>query len=75
MWAYNLCNGLLQVHVHRRENGFGFSLSDTTPVGVVHVEPGSSADHAGLRVNDRIIEVDGEDLSNASDKHVAAIIR
>ena len=35
----------------------------------------SSAERAGLRVGDRIIEVQGEDLSNADMKHVAAIIR
>ena len=59
----------------RGSSGFGFSLSDQTPVGICHVDSDSSAERAGLRVGDRIVEVQGEDLSNADMKHVAAIIR
>ena len=64
-----------QLTVTRGSSGFGFSLSDQTPVGICHVDSDSSAERAGLRVGDRIIEVQGEDLSNADMKHVAAIIR
>ena len=44
-------------------------------MGVCYVEAESPAERAGLRVGDRIIEVEGEDLSAADMMHVAAIIK
>lgn len=66
---------MLQLHIPRGTNGFGFSISDDIPAAVCHVEEESDAERAGLRVHDRLIEVQGEDLSNATSNHVAAIIR
>ena len=44
-------------------------------MAVCHVDEESTADRSGLKVNDRIVEVDGEDLSNTVSSQVAAIIR
>ena len=75
----NLCVLLtlvfLKLHITRGPQGFGFSISDDTPVAVCHVDEESTADRSGLKVNDRIVEVDGEDLSNTVSSQVAAIIR
>lgn len=65
----------LQLNLTRASSGFGFSLSDDSPVGVTSIEADSSAERAGLRVGDRVIEVQGEDVSGADMMHVAAIIR
>ncbi|KAF6022810.1 PsGEF [Bugula neritina] len=59
----------------RGANGFGFSLTDDSPVGVCQVEAGSSAEKAGLQENDRIVEVEKEDVINTSTQQLAAIIR
>lgn len=55
--------------------GFGFSLSDDTPVSVTAVDSNSAAERAGLKAGDRVIEVQGEDVSAADMRHVAAIIK
>jgi len=39
------------------------------------VEAGSSAEKAGLQENDRIVEVEKEDVINTSTQQLAAIIR
>lgn len=58
----------------RTERGYGFHLhGDKTRGGqfIRRVEPGSSADLAGLQPGDRLVEVNGENVENESHHQVS----
>ncbi|EDQ91667.1 uncharacterized protein MONBRDRAFT_35789 [Monosiga brevicollis MX1] len=71
-----------KIHIERGANGFGFNIKGTTQVGgtmhavngrlypplqyISHVDQGGSAWEAGLRKNDRILEVNGLDARGAA---------
>lgn len=70
------------------ERGYGFHLHGERNKGgqfIRKVEPGSSADMAGLRVGDRVVEVNGENVEkethyqvsywNKNQVHVLFIVR
>ena len=55
--------------------GRGFSVSGERPTFVARVQTGSAADQAGLLTGDRIIRVDGVDVSGCTSDALARIIR
>ncbi|XP_026216649.1 Na(+)/H(+) exchange regulatory cofactor NHE-RF2 [Anabas testudineus] len=60
------------------EDGYGFHLHGERNKGgqfVRKVEPGSSADYAGLRAGDRVVEVNGENVENETHHQVVSRIR
>ncbi|XP_049428733.1 Na(+)/H(+) exchange regulatory cofactor NHE-RF2 [Epinephelus fuscoguttatus] len=60
------------------ERGYGFHLHGERNRGgqfIRKVEPGSSSDLAGLRPGDRVVEVNGENVENASHHQVVDRIR
>ncbi|KAK2815819.1 hypothetical protein Q5P01_026286 [Channa striata] len=62
----------------RAESGYGFHLHGERNKGgqfVRKVEPGSSADLAGLRPGDRLVEVNGENVENETHHQVVSRIR
>lgn len=57
----------------RTERGYGFHLHGERSKGgqfIRKVEPGSSADLAGLRPGDRLVEVNGENVENETHHQV-----
>ncbi|XP_057700643.1 Na(+)/H(+) exchange regulatory cofactor NHE-RF2-like [Corythoichthys intestinalis] len=62
----------------KTERGYGFHLHGEKSKGgqfIRRVEPGSSADLAGLRPGDRVVEVNGENVENDSHHQVVERIR
>ncbi|XP_061535859.1 Na(+)/H(+) exchange regulatory cofactor NHE-RF2 isoform X3 [Phycodurus eques] len=62
----------------KTERGYGFHLHGEKLKGgqfIRKVEPGSSADLAGLRPGDRVVEVNGENAENDSHQRVVERIR
>ncbi|XP_061686649.1 Na(+)/H(+) exchange regulatory cofactor NHE-RF2-like isoform X2 [Syngnathoides biaculeatus] len=62
----------------KTEHGYGFHLHGEKLKGgqfIRKVEPGSSADLAGLRPGDRVVEVNGEKVENDSHQQVVERIR
>lgn len=60
------------------EHGYGFHLHGERNKGgqfIRKVEPGSSADMAGLRPGDRVVEVNGENVENETHHQVVNRIR
>ncbi|KAG7223782.1 hypothetical protein INR49_026465 [Caranx melampygus] len=60
------------------ERGYGFHLHGERNKGgqfIRKVEPGSSADLAGLRPGDRVVEVNGENVENEAHHQVVSRIR
>ncbi|XP_055014429.1 Na(+)/H(+) exchange regulatory cofactor NHE-RF2-like [Boleophthalmus pectinirostris] len=60
------------------ERGYGFHLHGERNKGgqfIRKVEPGSCADLAGLRAGDRLVEVNGENVENATHHEVVNRIR
>lgn len=56
------------------EGGYGFHLHGERSKGgqfVRKVEPGSSADMAGLRPGDRVVEVNGENVEHEAHHQVS----
>lgn len=56
------------------QSGYGFHLHGERNKGgqfIRKVEPGSSADLAGLRPGDRVVEVNGENVENESHHQVS----
>lgn len=56
------------------ESGYGFHLHGERNKGgqfIRKVEPGSSADLAGLRPGDRVVEVNGENVENETHYQVS----
>lgn len=55
-------------------DGYGFHLHGERNKGgqfIRKVEPGSSADFAGLRAGDRVVEVNGENVENEPHQQVS----
>ena len=61
--------------IHRGRSGFGFSISGECPVTVCRVDDGSLAALSGLRVNDTVLGVDGQNVASAASETVAALVR
>jgi len=61
--------------IHRGRSGFGFSISGECPVTVCRVDDGSLAALGGLRVNDVLLAVDGQNVTSAASETVAALVR
>ena len=59
----------------RAARGYGFSLTGSSPVCVRRVEEGSSAWQAGLRVDDAVIRINGQNVSKSIADSVAKIVR
>lgn len=65
-------------HLVRSETGYGFNLhSDRSRPGqyIRSLDPGSPADHAGLRPQDRLIEVNGVNIEGMRHAEVVAFIK
>ncbi|KAM7372115.1 hypothetical protein PAMP_009309 [Pampus punctatissimus] len=65
-------------HLVRSEMGYGFNLhSDRSRPGqyIRSMDPGSPADHAGLRPQDRLIEVNGVNIEGMRHAEVVAFIK
>ncbi|XP_068574745.1 Na(+)/H(+) exchange regulatory cofactor NHE-RF2 [Cebidichthys violaceus] len=65
-------------HLMRSDTGYGFNLhSDRSRPGqyIRSLDPGSSADHAGLRPQDRLIEVNGVNIEGMRHAEVVAFIK
>jgi len=61
--------------INRGRSGFGFSISGECPVTVCRVDDGSLAALGGLKVNDVLLAVDGQNIANAASETVAALVR
>ncbi|XP_062244027.1 Na(+)/H(+) exchange regulatory cofactor NHE-RF2-like [Platichthys flesus] len=64
--------------LHKGEGGYGFHLHGERNRGgqfIRRVEPGSSADLAGLRPGDRVVEVNGENVEKENHHQVVNRIR
>ena len=60
----------------KRDAGFGFTITEDGPfVYVTRVTPESAADRAGLKVDDRIVGIDGVEVEGAGIVGLAQIIR
>lgn len=65
-------------HLVKSEAGYGFNLhSDRSRPGqyIRSLDPGSPADHAGLRPQDRLIEVNGVNIEGMRHAEVVAFIK
>ncbi|XP_068434879.1 Na(+)/H(+) exchange regulatory cofactor NHE-RF2 [Clinocottus analis] len=65
-------------HLMRSDAGYGFNLhSDRSRPGqyIRSLDPGSAADHAGLRPQDRLIEVNGVNIEGMRHAEVVAFIK
>nr|XP_046271188.1 Na(+)/H(+) exchange regulatory cofactor NHE-RF2 [Scatophagus argus] len=65
-------------HLVRSETGYGFNLhSDRSRPGqyIRSLDPGSPADHAGLRPQDRLVEVNGVNIEGMRHAEVVAFIK
>ncbi|XP_072224503.1 Na(+)/H(+) exchange regulatory cofactor NHE-RF2 [Leuresthes tenuis] len=65
-------------HLVRSEMGYGFNLhSDRSRPGqyIRSLDPGSPADHAGLRPQDRLIEVNGVNIEGMRHAEVVAFVK
>ncbi|KAM3598846.1 uncharacterized protein V6R79_023323 [Siganus canaliculatus] len=65
-------------HLVRSEMGYGFNLhSDRSRPGqyIRSLDPGSPADHAGVRPQDRLIEVNGVNIESMRHAEVVAFIK
>ncbi|XP_029294022.1 Na(+)/H(+) exchange regulatory cofactor NHE-RF2 isoform X1 [Cottoperca gobio] len=65
-------------HLMRSDAGYGFNLhSDRSRPGqyIRSLDPGSAADHAGLRTQDRLIEVNGVNIEGMRHAEVVAFIK
>lgn len=65
-------------HLVRSETGYGFNLhSERSKPGqyIRSLDPGSPADHAGLRPQDRLIEVNGVNIEGMRHAEVVAFIK
>uniref|UniRef100_UPI0037E7EE0C Na(+)/H(+) exchange regulatory cofactor NHE-RF2 n=1 Tax=Semicossyphus pulcher TaxID=241346 RepID=UPI0037E7EE0C len=65
-------------HLVRCEMGYGFNLhSDRSRPGqyIRSLDPGSPADHAGLRPQDRLVEVNGVNIEGMRHAEVVAFIK
>uniref|UniRef100_A0A3Q3FIY3 NHERF family PDZ scaffold protein 2 n=2 Tax=Labrus bergylta TaxID=56723 RepID=A0A3Q3FIY3_9LABR len=65
-------------HLARTEMGYGFNLhSDRSRPGqyIRSLDPGSPADHAGLRPQDRLVEVNGVNIEGMRHAEVVAFIK
>ncbi|XP_022070423.2 Na(+)/H(+) exchange regulatory cofactor NHE-RF2 [Acanthochromis polyacanthus] len=65
-------------HLVRSETGYGFNLhSERSRPGqyIRSLDPGSPADHAGLRPQDRLIEVNGVNIEGMRHAEVVAFIK
>lgn len=65
-------------HLVRSENGYGFNLhSDRSRPGqyIRSLDPGSPADRAGLRPQDRLIEVNGVNIEGMRHAEVVAFVK
>ncbi|KAK7930208.1 hypothetical protein WMY93_006603 [Mugilogobius chulae] len=65
-------------YLTKGERGYGFHLHGERNKGgqfIRNVEPGSCAELAGLRPGDRVVEVNGENVENATHHEVVNLIR
>ncbi|KAI9523337.1 hypothetical protein NQZ68_028361 [Dissostichus eleginoides] len=65
-------------HLIRSDAGYGFNLhSDRSRPGqyIRSLDPGSAADHAGLRAQDRLIEVNGVNIEGMRHAEVVAFVK
>ena len=59
----------------RDEYGYGLTLSGDQPVFVQTVRQGGAADRAGVRENDVIVKVNGQNVTEASHSDVVELIQ
>jgi PDZ domain/Phosphotyrosine interaction domain (PTB/PID) len=58
--------GIQTVLLTRGRSGYGFTISGQKPCRLGGIVQGSAADHAGLQVGDRVMGIDGHDVSNST---------
>ena len=64
-----------QLVIKRGKRGYGFSVTGSSPACVRRVEDGSVAWRAGLRVDDAVIRINGQNVSRSIADSVAKIVR
>ncbi|CAH8849159.1 unnamed protein product [Trichobilharzia szidati] len=65
---------LRRIEVPRSSSGFGFRLRNEYPCYIDHILSGSSAEKSGVRIGDRLLKVNGEDVTNMTHENVASLI-
>lgn len=63
------------VSIERGKRGYGFSVIDACPVRVSRVDGASPASSAGLKVDDRIVRVNGKNVSRSGSMSVAKLVK
>ena len=61
--------------IKRSTSGFGFTVAGTGPVVVGRVQSDSAASRAGLLQGDRVIRLNGQNVSSMPSETVAKMIR
>ena len=72
---YHFLSFYKQLLVKRGRSGFGFSMIRSGNVKVSEVEQGSHAQHSGLQVGDKVIRVNGHNVTKSSVDNVAKLIK
>lgn len=67
-------NAVRQVDLARSRSGFGFTLSGQCPCVLSGVVRGSPASRAGLKAGDKVVAVNGIDVTEAEHDQVVDII-
>lgn len=63
------------VIVHKDENGYGMKVSGDKPVYVQSVKEGGAAERAGLHSDDKIIKVNGVNVTQSTHTEVVGLIK
>ncbi|ELU05125.1 hypothetical protein CAPTEDRAFT_228128 [Capitella teleta] len=73
----SLCGELCNIRLKRESSDetFGMALTAGSPAQIFTIEQGSPADVGGLSVGQRILRINGQDVSRATSDTVARIIR
>ncbi|XP_069677128.1 rho guanine nucleotide exchange factor 12 isoform X3 [Periplaneta americana] len=66
---------VVTVIVHKDENGYGMKVSGDNPVYVQSVKEGGAAERAGLHSGDKIIKVNGVNVTQSTHTEVVGLIK
>lgn len=65
---------LCRIVLHNHEQEFGFTLQRGNPIHIKDVHPGSPSYEHGLRMNDKILEINGRDTVSLSSDQIIEIV-
>lgn len=65
---------LCRIVLYNHEQDFGFTLQRGNPIHIKDVHPGSPAYEFGLRVNDKILEINGRDTTHLASEQIIEMI-